>query len=78
MHRITLGCIGGGRAFSSIYPSSFPHLCNRNNPCGVVGKVLKDIVEGPGEIAQWLQALTALVENMGLVLSTHMVTHNCL
>ena len=31
-----------------------------------------------GEMAQWLRALTALPEDPGSILSTHMAAHNCL
>jgi hypothetical protein len=33
---------------------------------------------GVGEVALKLRALAALAEGLGLVLSTHMVAHNCL
>jgi hypothetical protein len=31
---------------------------------------------GAGEMAQWLRAQTALIENLGSVLSTHVAVHN--
>jgi hypothetical protein len=34
------------------------------------------IYGGTGEIAQWLRALGALPEGLGLIPSTHMVAHN--
>jgi hypothetical protein len=30
-----------------------------------------------GEMVQWLRVLNALPEDLGLVLSTHMASHNC-
>jgi hypothetical protein len=31
-----------------------------------------------GEVAQWLRALAALSEDLGLISSTYMAAHNCL
>ena len=31
---------------------------------------------GDGEMAQWLRALAALPEDLGLIVSSHMLTHN--
>jgi hypothetical protein len=33
---------------------------------------------GAGEIVQWLRALAFLPEDLGSVLSTYIVVHNCL
>jgi hypothetical protein len=43
----------------------------------VVSKLnYKNIKTGAGELAQWLRALTALPEDLELILSNHMVAHN--
>ena len=35
-----------------------------------------DALEGAGEMAQWLRALTTLPEDSGSIPSAHMVAHN--
>jgi hypothetical protein len=37
---------------------------------------IKDLSDGAEEIAQWIRALAVLPEDLGLVPSTHMETHN--
>ena len=39
---------------------------------------LKSSSKGAGEMAQWLRVPTALVEDLGSIPSTHMVTKNLL
>ena len=35
-------------------------------------------IVGPGEMTQWLRAVAALLEDLGLIPSTHIAAHNCL
>jgi hypothetical protein len=37
-----------------------------------------NLSSGAGELAQWLRVLVALEEDLGLIPSTYVVTHNCL
>lgn len=55
----------------SFVPSHSAH-CSCN-------KLDLSLLPGHGrELAPWLRALTALAEELGLVLSTNVVAHNCL
>jgi hypothetical protein len=40
------------------------------------GKMVKKLVQEPGEMAQWLRALIALPEVLSSIPSNHIVAHN--
>ena len=48
------------------------------NSCVTVGVGFKTLILGPGEMAQWLRALTALPNVLSSNPSNHMVANNYL
>ena len=58
--------------------SSLTKTENRSTLKVVNKELLKTLLPGAGEMAQRLRALTALPEDLGSILRTHMAAHDCL
>jgi hypothetical protein len=56
--------------------ADFSALISCFNPDRYYNVYVKNLLFGAGEMAQWLKALTALLEVLSSVLSNHMVAHN--
>jgi hypothetical protein len=61
---------------ADISPSTYISHLDQFLPQAADNDSVKEEASGGGEVAQWLRALFALWEDLGLVPSTHMVANN--